>query len=126
MWSHPSDHDLGRGLLVGEVPAEHEGTTDQDLAGLPPGYFVSLLVGDPHLDTGQRPPHRGGHDLGGVVGRGERPQCVVLGQPVGGEDGLDAQFLAHPADENGGDGGRPDDGVAETGEVELVAPGQVQ
>jgi len=81
------DGGLG-GLGVVQVAEHQVRPAEQDLAG----------VADPYLEAGRRAPRGAGHRLRRVAWAAHR-RHHGLGQPVGGEHDLEAQFAPHPLDQ---------------------------
>jgi|GEM_PF-5763034 len=107
------DGGLG-GLGVLQVAEHQVRPAEQDLAG----------VADPYLEAGRRAPRGAGHRLRRVAWTAHR-RHHGLGQPVGGEHDLEAQFAPHPLDQRDRHVGRAGDGEAQAGQVAGVALGVV-
>ena len=82
-----------------EVLAHHVVAPHDDLAGLAARHLVAVVVDHEHLDAGDRSARRGADRLGGVVVAAHRRDAARLGEPVAGDDGLEAELLLHPLDQ---------------------------
>ncbi len=84
---------------VVEVAAHDVVAPNDDFSGLAPGHFLSRFVDTSDFDVRDGASRGGGDGFGVVVEAAHAHDAAGLGQPISGDDGVKAKFVAHAANQ---------------------------